>query len=220
MNETMVTLVGHVATEPGMRVTTGGARVTSFRLASTERRFDKAVNGWRDAYTTFFTVTSWRTMAENVFSSVKKGQPVVVTGRLRDSSYEAKDGQWRTVLEVEAFALGHDLNRGVSKFTKGSVAASVNIVRELEELEELGDLEELGEVDLVTGEIRDSSTAGVFARPYDDEDLSDGGAADDPKPAPAPDGGDSPEAVDTDAVAGTDAPKTRSGRGARSTSAA
>jgi single-strand DNA-binding protein len=209
MNETMVTLVGHVATEPALRITTGGARVTSFRLASTERRFDKGVNDWRDAYTTFFTVTTWRTMAENVCSSVKKGQPVVVHGRLRDSSYEGKDGQWRTVLEVEAFALGHDLSRGVSDFTKGSLASAINIVRELEELEELGD------VDLLTGEIRESSTDDGFAAPYDDADLSQGGAADEPAVLAGTDGGDSPEA----AVA--DAPRPRSGaRGSRATSAA
>ena len=211
MNETMVTLVGHVATEPTLRITTGGARVTSFRLASTERRFDKGVNDWRDAYTTFFTVTTWRTMAENVCTSVLKGQPVVVHGRLRDSSYEAKDGQWRTVLEVEAFALGHDLSRGISKFTKGSLASGVNIVRELDELEEL---EELGDVDLETGEIRDSAGAGGLAATHDDAGLPDRGAADDPAPPPDPDGGDSPEAA-------TDAPRTRSGgRGGRATSAA
>ena len=186
MNETMVTLVGHVATEPALRITTGGARVTSFRLASTERRFDKGVNDWRDAYTTFFTVTTWRTMAENVATSVKKGQPVVVYGRLRDSSYEAKDGGWRTVLEVEAFALGQDLSRGVSAFTKGSTAASVNIVRELEGL---------GDVDLVTGELRDAPAADVFPAPYDDAALSAGGTADDSADSAAgessdPDGGD------------------------------
>jgi single-strand DNA-binding protein len=210
MNETMVTLVGHVATEPALRFTTGGARVTSFRLASTERRFDKGVNGWRDAYTTFFTVTTWRTMAENVLASVTKGQPVVVHGRLRDSSYEAKDGHWRTVLEVEAFALGHDLSRGVSTFEKGSVAPGVNIVRELEELEEVGEIEELGEVDPVTGEIRTSLTDGSLAARRDDAGLSEGDAADELTPAPGPGGGDSSEA------AGADSPRTRSGgRGGR-----
>jgi single-strand DNA-binding protein len=158
MNETMVTLVGHVATEPALRVTTGGARVTSFRLASTERRFDKGVNDWRDAYTTFFTVTSWRTMAENVSTSVHKGQPVVVHGRLRDSSYESKDGQWRTVLEVEAFALGHDLSRGVSNFDKSTATSAVNIVRELEEFD----------VDPVTGELREAPADDDFDSSYDD----------------------------------------------------
>jgi single-strand DNA-binding protein len=171
MNETMVTLVGHVATEPTLRMTTGGARVTSFRLASTERRFDKGINAWRDAHTTFFTVTTWRTTAENVRDSVSKGQPVVVHGRLRDSSYEAKDGQWRTVLEVEAFALGHDMSRGVSEFTKGSASASVNVVREIEELEELGD------VDPVTGELRDAPADGFPAR-FDEAAMSEDGEVD------------------------------------------
>jgi single stranded DNA-binding protein len=171
MNETMVTLVGHVATEPAMRLTTGGARVTSFRLASTERRFDKGINAWRDAHTTFFTVTTWRTTAENVRDSVAKGQPVVVHGRLRDSSYEAKDGQWRTVLEVEAFALGHDLSRGVSEFTKGSSSTSANVVREIEEFEELGD------VDPVTGELRARPPDG-FPAPFDEADLTKDGEVD------------------------------------------
>jgi single-strand DNA-binding protein len=178
MNETMVTLVGHVATDPALRITTGGARVTSFRLASTERRFDKGVNEWRDAHTTFFTVTTWRTMAENVSSSVLKGQPVVVHGRLRDSSYESKDGQWRTVLEVEAFALGHDLSRGVSQFTKGSSSASINIVRELEELEDQEEHEELGDVDPVTGELRDAPATDGFPAADDHAIRSEATAVD------------------------------------------
>lgn len=203
MNETMVTLVGHVATEPALRITTGGARVTSFRLASTERRFDKGINDWRDAFTTFFTVTTWRTMAENVATSVQKGQPVVVHGRLRDSSYEAKDGQWRTVLEVEAFALGHDLSRGVSTFIKGSSAASVNIVRELEEF---------GDVDLVTGELREPPAEDGFAASYDDAGLS----------AVRPDG-DSPDSTaggDSIPDGGDVARTTSSTRARRATSAA
>jgi single-strand DNA-binding protein len=186
MNETMVTLVGHVATEPALRITTGGARVTSFRLASTERRFDKGVNDWRDGHTTFFTVTTWRTMAENVCSSVTKGQPVVVHGRLRDSSYEAKDGQWRTVLEVEATSLGHDLSRGVSAFTKGSSASTINVVRELEELDD---------VDPVTGELRDRPADDGFSTSYDG---AAGGAHGGGTGAAAGDSG-----VDDDAAPGT-----------------
>ena len=117
-------------------------------------------------------MTTWRTTAENVRDSVAKGQPVVVHGRLRDSSYEAKDGQWRTVLEVEAFALGHDLSRGVSNFTKGSASASVNVVREIEEFEELGN------VDPVTGELRDAPADDSFRRAFDDAAASEDGEVD------------------------------------------
>jgi single-strand DNA-binding protein len=170
MNETLITVVGHVATEPTLRTTAGGVRVAGFRLASTERRFDKGVGGWRDVHTTFYTVTSWRNMAENVCQSVAKGQPVVVTGRLRDSSYDAKDGQRRTVLEIEAVAVGHDLARGVAAFTKATGAPAVNVVRQFEE----ADLEEangLGRVDPLTGELLGAALHDGF--PTDGPDADD-----------------------------------------------
>ncbi|MGZ4608665.1 MAG: single-stranded DNA-binding protein [Actinomycetes bacterium] len=164
MNETMVTVVGHVATEPALRTTAGGAHVASFRLAATERRFDKGTNGWRDGPTTFYTVTSWRNMAENVCDSIEKGQPVVVHGRLRDSSYDGKDGQRRFVLEVEAFAVGHDLSRGVATFTKSTVSAAAgsNVFREIEELDG---------VDPVTGETLGGAPGDGF--PHEDDDDLD-----------------------------------------------
>lgn len=124
MNETNVTVVGNVAQEPKLRVTGVGAKVASFRLAVTERRFHRQIGEWRDGSTTWYTVTCWRSLAENVFSSVRKGQPVVVHGRFRTSGYEDKDGQHRTVLEIEATAVGHDMARGVSVFTKAESGAS------------------------------------------------------------------------------------------------
>jgi len=119
MNDTLITVLGNVATDPKLRVTATGIKVVDFRLASTERRFDKALNGWRDGKTIFYTVTCWRNTGENVLESVHKGQPIVVHGRLRDGSYE-KEGQMRPVFEVEAYALGHDLTRGVARFVKAS----------------------------------------------------------------------------------------------------
>lgn len=119
MNETVITVVGYVATEPTERVTAVGARVVSFRLASTERRFDKKLNGWRDVSTTFYTVSCWRNTAENAFDSVAKGDPVIVHGKLRHSTYE-REGQTRSVLEIDASALGHDIAKGVSRFTKAT----------------------------------------------------------------------------------------------------
>jgi single-strand DNA-binding protein len=117
--ETVITVVGNVATEPSLRFTTNGVRVVGFRLASTERRYDKNLNGWRDGETTFYTVNCWRTLGENALESVVKGQPVLVRGRLRNRPYE-KDGQSRTSLGIEAFSLGHDISRGVSRCTRAS----------------------------------------------------------------------------------------------------
>lgn len=121
MYETTVTVVGHVATEPHRRVTRSGVRVVSFRLATTERRFDPKVRGWRDGDTLFWTVTCWRNIADNVTDSLHKGDPVVVFGRIKDGSYEGRDGVRRTVYEIEATNLGHDVSRGVSRFTRASV---------------------------------------------------------------------------------------------------
>jgi single-strand DNA-binding protein len=119
MNETVLTVVGHVASEPQLRVTTTGARVGSFRLAVTERRFDKALSAWRDGDTIFWSVSCWRSAAENVVDSLEKGQPVVVHGRLKQRSFE-KDGVHRTSLEIDAVTVGHDLTRGVATFVKAT----------------------------------------------------------------------------------------------------
>ena len=117
MNETLVTVVGRVVNDPALRVTSGGARVASFRVASTERRYDRATGGWRDGDTVFWQVSCWRRAADNVVDSLVKGQPVVVHGRLRERSYEV-DGQRRTSLEIDASTVGHDLSRGVAQFRK------------------------------------------------------------------------------------------------------
>jgi single-strand DNA-binding protein len=120
MNETVLTVVGNVATEPTLRSTSSGVKVASFRLASTERRFDKGLNGWRDADTLFWWVSCWRSLGENVAESVVKGQPVVVQGRLRERTYDDKDGQRRTSLEIEASIVGHDLSKGIATFRKAA----------------------------------------------------------------------------------------------------
>jgi single-strand DNA-binding protein len=121
VNETVLTVVGYVAQDPKLRVTSTGTRVVSFRLASTERRYDRSLGGWRDGDTIFYTVTCWRNAGENVLESLRTGDPVLVHGRLRDASYE-KEGHKHAVFEIHAYALGHDVSRGVSRFTKASLA--------------------------------------------------------------------------------------------------
>ena len=119
-NETVVTVTGYVAQEPVLRLTGSGTKVVNFRVATTERRYDKGVNGWRDGDTLFFAVSCWRNLGENVLDSVHKGDPVVVQGRLRDGSWE-KDGVTHSKVEIEASAVGHDLAKGVSRFTKSTL---------------------------------------------------------------------------------------------------
>jgi len=115
VNETVVTVTGNVGSDVRQVVTPQGAPLASFRLASTPRRQDRATGAWIDASTTWYRVTTWRALAENVASSVAKGDPVVVHGRLRSTSWE-KDGRSGESLEIDAITVGPDLSRGRTVF--------------------------------------------------------------------------------------------------------
>jgi single-strand DNA-binding protein len=118
-----ITLTGLVATTPRHLVTGEGLPITSFRLASTQRRYDRGAQKWIDADTNWFTVTCFRQLAINAVGSIAKGQRIVVTGRLRIRDWESGDRAGTTV-EIDADALGHDLAWGSSVFTR-SVSARV-----------------------------------------------------------------------------------------------
>ncbi len=117
MNDTQMTIVGNVVDDPRKRETKNGFAVTNFRVASTSRRFDREQEKFVDNGTLYVTVTCWRAMAENVDRSIRKGQPVVVTGRYYMREYTVEE-QVRTAYELEATAVGHDLSRGTSQFTR------------------------------------------------------------------------------------------------------
>ena len=117
MNETLVTIVGNVATEPETQVTATGVSVTRFRLATTSRRFDAERGAWTDGPTSFYTVRAWRALAGNIKESVCLGEPLVVQGRLRIREDEV-DGRRFVAAEIDAQSLGHDLSRGVARFTR------------------------------------------------------------------------------------------------------
>ncbi|WP_405409775.1 single-stranded DNA-binding protein [Streptomyces decoyicus] len=126
MNDTMVTLVGNAATAVEHRQTTAGVTVARFRLAATSRRWDKAQERWTDGGTSFYTVRSWRALADNVAASVAVGEPLVVQGRLRLREGEQppeRGGQRWFSAEVDAVAIGHDLARGTSAFRRATRAA-------------------------------------------------------------------------------------------------
>ncbi|MER5780349.1 single-stranded DNA-binding protein [Streptomyces mobaraensis] len=121
MNETLVTVVGNVATQPDFREAANGAALARFRLAATVRRWDRGREEWADAYTSFYSVWAWRSLANNVVASVTIGEPVVVQGKLRINTQE-RDGRRWTSADIDAVAIGHDLARGTSAFRRVSPA--------------------------------------------------------------------------------------------------
>jgi single-strand DNA-binding protein len=116
MNETVVTMCGNLVTDVRSTTTPGGVSFASFRLGSSSRRFDRGRQAWADADPIYVTVNCWRVLAENVSGSLGRGEPVIVTGRLRIRSLGKDDGSTREVLEIEANTVGHDLSRGTSAF--------------------------------------------------------------------------------------------------------
>ncbi|MER7706070.1 single-stranded DNA-binding protein [Kitasatospora sp. NPDC097605] len=116
MNETQVTVIGNVATEVTYAQTSGGVPVANFRLASTERRFDRARDGWVDGETQWLTVTAWRALAGHLLDSLSKGDPVVVSGRLRVREWTEGEVK-RSRVEIDARSVGHDLSRGTTRFS-------------------------------------------------------------------------------------------------------
>ena len=118
MNEAQLTVVGYVASTPTLIVTKAGRFVANMRVGVTPRRQDKDTGQWSDGDTSYVTVTCWRSLASNVAACLRKGDPIVVKGRMRVRQFDDKDGNQRTVVEVEASTLGHDLTRGVAHFLR------------------------------------------------------------------------------------------------------
>ncbi|MGN4162100.1 single-stranded DNA-binding protein, partial [Streptomyces sp. NEAU-PBA10] len=116
MNETMVTVVGNVATTPVYRESAHGP-MARFRMAATPRRWDRERQSWTDGPTSFFTIWTTRQLASNVTASVTVGEPVIVQGRLRVRETERGGQQWTTA-EIDAASVGHDLTRGTAAFRR------------------------------------------------------------------------------------------------------
>jgi single-strand DNA-binding protein len=118
MNNTMMTIVGNVVDEPRLRITSRNkVAVANFRVASTPRRYDREQGRFVDEPTLYVNVSCWRSLAENVADSLRKGQQVIVTGRYNQREYEVNETK-RIRYELEANAVGHDLTRGVSHFER------------------------------------------------------------------------------------------------------
>jgi single-strand DNA-binding protein len=115
-----ITVVGNLTDDPELRFTPSGAAVANFTVASTPRFFDKATNDWKDGDALFLRCSVWRQAAENVAESLQRGGRVIVTGRLRQRSYETKEGEKRTVVEMEVDEIGPSLRFATAKVTKAA----------------------------------------------------------------------------------------------------
>jgi single-strand DNA-binding protein len=162
-----ISLTGLVATTPKHVVTATGLSVTSFRFASTQRRYDRAEQKWVDGDTNWYTVATFRQLATNVVASVQKGQRVLVTGRLRVRDWATEDKRGTNV-EIDAEAVGHDLSWGTTTFTRSTATA----VAEADAAAEAGEPAQSGEV---ADEIGEAPA----------EDAADSNAGDDSPSTPA-----------------------------------
>jgi len=118
--ETVITVVGNLTNDPELRFTPSGAAVASFTVASTPRTLDKASNEWKDGDALFLRCSIWRQAAENCAESLQKGMRVVVSGRLKQRSFETKEGEKRTVVELDVEEIGPSLKYATAKVTKAS----------------------------------------------------------------------------------------------------
>jgi len=116
--ETVITVVGNLVDDPELRFTPAGAAVAKFRIASTPRVYDKTANEWKDGDSLFLTCSVWRQAAENVAESLSRGTRVIVQGRLKQRSYEDREGVKRTVYELDVDEVGPSLARATAKVTK------------------------------------------------------------------------------------------------------
>jgi single-strand DNA-binding protein len=121
--ETVITVVGNLVDDPGLRFTPGGAAVAKFKVASTPRTFDKQTNSWKDGEPLFLACSVWRQAAEHCAESLEKGMRVIVQGRLTQRSYEDREGVKRTVFELEVDEVGPSLRYATARVTKASGGA-------------------------------------------------------------------------------------------------
>jgi single-strand DNA-binding protein len=122
--DTQITIIGNLTRDPELRYTPTGQAVANFAVASTPRYLDKQTNEWKDGDALFLNCSVWRQAAENAAESLTRGMRVIVSGRLRQRSYETKEGEKRTVLEVEVDEVGPSLRYASAKVTKSARAGS------------------------------------------------------------------------------------------------
>jgi len=121
--ETVITVIGNLVDDPELRYTPSGAAVAKFRIASTPRTFDKESNAWKDGEALFLTCSVWRQYAENVAESLSRGTRVIVQGRLKQRSFETREGEKRTVYELDVEEVGPALRFSTAKLNKSGAGS-------------------------------------------------------------------------------------------------
>lgn len=116
--DTVITVIGNLTADPELRFTPAGQAVANFTVASTPRTFDRSTNEWKDGEALFLRCNIWREAAENAAESLTRGARVIVSGRLRQRSYETREGEKRTVVELEVDEVGPSLRYATAKVTK------------------------------------------------------------------------------------------------------
>jgi single-strand DNA-binding protein len=116
--DTIITIIGNLTADPELRFTPSGAAVANFTVASTPRQFDRTSNEWKDGETLFMRCSVWRDAAENVAESLQRGARVLVSGRLKSRSYETKEGEKRTVIEMDVDEVGPSLKYATAKVNR------------------------------------------------------------------------------------------------------
>ncbi|GAA5229224.1 single-stranded DNA-binding protein [Arthrobacter cryoconiti] len=118
--ETTITVIGNLTSDPELRFTPSGSAVANFTIASTPRTLDRQSNEWKDGETLFLRASIWREAAENVAESLTKGCRVIVSGRLKSRTYDTKDGEKRTVMELEVDEIGPSLKTATTKVNRSA----------------------------------------------------------------------------------------------------
>jgi single-strand DNA-binding protein len=159
-----VTLVGFVAQDPIQRPTRNGTLVTDLRIGATPRVQDRVTSQWRDGDTSYFNVSCWRRLGENVRASLRKGDPVIIKGKFRSRTYTDKNGSTRNVIDIIADTVGHDMNRGVANYLRQGRPSAVEGDPAAEASREMADDREMPE----DQDIIDDEAIEQFGRELDD----------------------------------------------------
>jgi single-strand DNA-binding protein len=170
-----VTLVGYVAQDPNIRTTATGKQLTKVRVGTTPRYRDNETGQWRDAESSYYTITCWNKLAAHVRASLHKGDPVIVKGKLKTSTFEDKNGQMKTSVEITADTMGHDLSRGPANYMRVQ-SRRVNTEDDQERGESAEDPEYSG-MPMDPDELLDEDAIERFGRDLEDDEIAARAAA-------------------------------------------